>query len=558
MPIGTQSTAILLKNYSPKITRQPKSKQELNFWNLLLETIILTVVATAAGALTGGIASTAILSLGATDLAAGIGSFAVRTLVGFSIDQIFDTMKNQVTPKTTILNLLLQVGFNANKVSRGYRTTKILRLAKDTKTLQKLGVDEVKNIQDVIKQLSNTSLLTKDINNKKQLFKFGKLNREQVLQEIGFVTQENFKFNFKNLSMAEIKQNLSLQENLLKLSPKLIPTAKINSLDQVNNFLKKFGTDYETVVKMKQVDWFNFIAQLQKSNRGKSLVLTLQQIRSEGKKYNLISKGLDYVNKRFKYLNPNYYVNAALTKAWKSKKNIPVFSQVKAKIQLLEKRISAIEEKVFSRIKNLKLKGKDFFSKAEKYAINQFNLIPLTSPVFLACKIDPIGFNQVVITIFYRDSRYDPIVVTDTLDKAEDLIDAEHPFSWYWHESGWALGYGINKHSINTLVALLPDTARQITQEGLRINFQIRKLMKKLSLLENNKLINFSVKKALFITPVNFAARKLFKTKTTRLLIPIINKTFNNNPINFKRNIRTRGISSSARYIKRKIRKRII
>lgn len=554
MPIGTKSTAILLKQYQPYVTRKPKSENQTNFWWLLLETILITAAATVAGAVTGGVASGIVLSIGASDLAAGIASFATRVLVEFAINQSIDAAKNQISAKNTALNLLLPIAFNVNQITRGYRTTKILRLARNTKTLEKLGVEDARNIKDLIDRLSNTQLLTEKINGKKQLFNFGKLNREQVLQDIGFVTQETFKYEFQNFTTNEIKENLLLQVNLAKLSPRLLPKLKIQNIENVNNYLAKFGTNYETVIKMNHFDWLNLITEFQKTNSGKSLVLALQQIRNSTVKFNfnsrIISNSLNKINRSFKYFNLNFYVNKGLEKFWE---NTPYLSILKEKILILQQRIEVIENKAVSKIDNLLKKGKEVFSRGEKIAIQQFNLIPLNSPVFLACKIEPLTLGNAAITIFHKDSRYDPIVITDTIAKAETFISQEHPFSWYWNESGWPLGYGINKNSILSLINLIPSSARKIAQEGLKINFQIQKIKQRIDLIENKKLFNVDIRKSLINTPLNFVLRKTLNNRSTRFLVPLINQKINQRKINTRRTI----ISKSASYVKRKARKRV-
>lgn len=555
MPIGTQSTAILLKQYQPQITRKPRSENETNFWWLFFETILITVAATVAGAVTGGVASGVVLSIGASDFAAGITSFATRVLVEFAINQSIDAARDQISARNTALNLLLPIAFNANQITRGYRTTKILRLARETKTLEKLGVEDARNIKDLIDRLSNMQLLTKEINGKKQLFNFGKLNREQVLQNIGFVTQETFKYEFQNLTANEIKQNLLLQVNLAKLSPRLLPKLKIQNLENVNNYLAKFGTNYETVIKMNHFDWLHLISEIQSTNSGKSLVLALQQIRNNTVKFNfnsrIITNSLNKINRSFKYFNVNYYINKGLEKFWE---NTPYLSVLKEKILILQQKIEVIENKAISKIDNLLKKGKEIFTRGEKVAIQQFNLIPLNSPVFLACKIEPLTLGNAAITIFYKDTRYDPIVVTDTIAKAETFVSQEHPFSWYWNESGWPLGYGINKNSVLSLVNLIPSAARKIAQEGLKINFQIRKIKQRIDAIEKHEFFNIDIKRTLINTPINFVLRKGLNNRSTRFLVPLINQKINQRKINTRRTI----INRSSSYIKRKARKRVI
>lgn len=545
MPIGTKSTAILLKQYAPKITRRPKSKTENDFWAIFLETLLITIVTIVAGALTEGAAAGFVAGFGASELAIDVAGFTARTLVEFGVNEAIDAIKDQVNPQTTLLNLLLPASFNAGTVSRGFRTAKILRLAKNTKILSKLGVEDARNIREIIDRLSNTQLLTREINGKKQLFNFGNLNREKVLQDIGFVSQEVFKYDFPKLTANEIKENLLLQTNLAKLSPRLLPKLKIKNIDNVNNFLAKFGTDYDTVTKMNQFDWLNLINKIQKTNSGKTLILSLQQIRNSTIKFSnrFISNSLNKINRVFKYFDFNYYVDEGLKRFWE---NPGPFSVFKQKLLEIQERVEASESKAFAKIKSSLKKGKEIFSRGERLAVEKFNLIPLDSPVFLACKIDPLNFNQVSITIFHKDSRYDPILIVDTIEKFELFISQEHPFSWYWNESDWPLGYGVNKNKIFSVVNFLPVTVKKIAQEGLRINFQIRKLKQKIDRFDSNKLFTVNVKKSLINTPINF----FFRKTGTRSLSPLIRRT---SVKQLERII----INSSSRYTKRTLKRKV-
>ncbi|WP_339039948.1 hypothetical protein [Spiroplasma endosymbiont of Andrena trimmerana] len=54
-------------------------------------------------------------------------------------------MKGNVTKLNTFFNILPAFA-GLNKISRGYRTTKFIKLAQETKTLEQVGIKEVKKL----------------------------------------------------------------------------------------------------------------------------------------------------------------------------------------------------------------------------------------------------------------------------------------------------------------------------------------------------------------------------------------------------------------------------
>ncbi|WP_342219119.1 hypothetical protein [Spiroplasma endosymbiont of Amphimallon solstitiale] len=82
----------------------------------------------------------------------------------------------------------------------------------------------------------------------------------------------------------------------------------------------------------------------------------------------------------------------------------------------------------------------------EKRAIKHAQLIPLNSPVFMGCKIQPLSLDKCAITIYHRNPKYKPITVVDSILKAKTFVTQIHPFHWYRWYSGWYIGYGVNRN----------------------------------------------------------------------------------------------------------------
>ncbi|WP_458257750.1 hypothetical protein [Spiroplasma endosymbiont of Dactylopius coccus] len=445
MPIGTTSTAILLNINKPKHTRTSNQQENKSFWWEILEMIGVQVIAVALAPFTGGLSESVALGLGASDLIASISAVGVEFLTDFTINQVYDYLKGNVTKLNTFFNILPAFA-GLNKISRGYRTTKFIKLAEKTKTLEQVGIKEAKNLQEIISQVSGKEILTdKIIGNKRYLMNYSFTpNRETVLRDLGYVAERQYKNNFQKLEAQELKDYLLLQNTLTKLSPQLTPKFKIKDIEKANNFLKKYNTDLKKVLSMNQHDWLNLVHTIHTENRyGKTLILDLQKIRANAIKFNFKKSSIHKIvlnaNKIFKYLDIRFYLKKGLNKFWK---NTSYFEKLRESIYKLQEKFEKLEKQAFEKIKKLKEKATDLFTSAEKRAIKHAQLIPLNSPVFMGCKIQPLSLDKCAITIYYRNPKYKPITVVDSILKAETFVAQIHPFHWYRWYSGWYIGYG--------------------------------------------------------------------------------------------------------------------
>ncbi|QIA68948.1 hypothetical protein [Spiroplasma citri] len=192
MPIGTSKTALIYAVKTP--TRLSIQQQEKNFGLQLLEFLGIQVLALGLSVLTGGIASAVGLGAGLSNFAAALISFGVETATDFAVNQIYDKLTSEVTAKSTALNLLPAIG-GIGKLTRAARITKVLKLAKETKLLEKLGIVTAKNLEDVVKQVAGKKILfnklifdfTKQANNETLLYTIGKLARNDFSKVLKFL-----------------------------------------------------------------------------------------------------------------------------------------------------------------------------------------------------------------------------------------------------------------------------------------------------------------------------------------------------------------------------------
>ncbi|AHF60804.1 hypothetical protein P344_02090 [Spiroplasma mirum ATCC 29335] len=195
MPIGTSKTALIyaIKKIPTRLSIQ---QQQKSFCLQLLEFLGIQVLALGLSVLTGGIASAIGLGAGLSNFAAALISFGVETATDFTVNQIYDSLTLKVTAKSTALNLLPAIG-GVGKLIRAARTTKILKLAKDTKLLEKLGVITANNLEDVVKQVAGAGKkilfdklifdFTKQVNNETLLYTIGKLARTDFIKVLRFL-----------------------------------------------------------------------------------------------------------------------------------------------------------------------------------------------------------------------------------------------------------------------------------------------------------------------------------------------------------------------------------
>ncbi|WP_425381003.1 hypothetical protein [Spiroplasma endosymbiont of Polydrusus pterygomalis] len=516
MPIGTTSTAILLNINKPKHTRISKQQENKSFWWEILEMIGVQVIAVALAPFTGGLSESIALGLGASDLLASISAVGVEFLTDFTINQVYDYLKGNVTPLNTFFNILPAFA-GLNKISRGYRTTKFIKLAQKTKTLEQIGIKEAKNLQEIISQVSGKEILTdKIIGNKRYLFNYSFApNRETIIQNLGYVAERQYKNNFQKLEVQELKDYLLLQNTLIKLSPQLTPKFKIKDIEKANNFLKKYNTDLKEVLKMNQHDWLNLVHTIHTDNRyGKSLILDLQKIRANAIKFNFKKSSIHKVvlkaNKIFKYFDIRFYLKKGLNKFWK---DTPYFEKLRESIYKLQEKFEKLEKQVFEKINKLKEKATDLFTSAEKKAIKHAQLIPLNSPVFMGCKIQPLSLSKCAITIYHRNPKYKPIIVIDSILKAETFITQIHPFHWYRWYSGWYIGYGVSRNKWLKAIAFAPPVVQQVIRDSFKVYREIFRIVRtyhKVVNVINNPIEN--INKSFKSVGLKFSVNTLFGT----------------------------------------------
>ncbi|KAF0850486.1 hypothetical protein [Spiroplasma poulsonii] len=467
MPIGTSKTALI---YAVKKnpTRLSIQQQEKSFGLQLLEFLGIQVLALGLSVLTGGVASAIGLGAGLSNFAAAFISFGVETATDFAVNQIYDKLTSEVTVKSTALNLLPAIG-GIGKLTRSARTTRILKLAKETKLLEKLGVITANNLEDVVKQITGKKILSD-----KLIFDFTKqVNNETLLYTIGKLARNDFYKDFKVSNLETINNLLKIEKNIQKISPTLVQKIPRINEKNANKWLSEYGLNIEKISKISTNEWYNIMTNLHKKGVGKNLLLNANLMRGSkiynNKLLNLLHQTPIKLNKTLNYLNPNFYIQKVTKKL----------------LAPIEKQIITIKQKVISKITD---KTKKILSKFETKAIKKGQLLPFAygSDVFLAVKIVPLSVTgEVALTIYYKNTQYAPIVVMTTLIKAEQFVLASEPFKFYMN-SEWFIGWGFKKTSLFNLVSFAPLAYQQVVKDSFKIYRTIAKILKMQEQFKNN------------------------------------------------------------------------
>ncbi|WP_348735387.1 hypothetical protein [Spiroplasma endosymbiont of Ammophila pubescens] len=525
MPIGTSKTALI---YAVKKnpTRLSIQQQEKSFGLQLLEFLGIQVLALGLSFLTGSIALAVGLGAGLSNFAAAFISFEVETATDFAVNQIYDKLKSEVTAKSTALNLLPAIG-GIGKLTRAARTTRILKLAKENKLLEKLGVITANNSEDVVRQVTGKKILSD-----KLIFDFTRqANNETLLYTIGKLARNDFYKGFKGSNFETINSLLKIEKNLQKIRPKLVQKIPQINEKNANKWLSEYGLNIDKISKINTDEWYNIMTNLHKKGVGKNLLLNANLMRGNkiyhNKLLNILHQMLIKLNKALNYLNPNFYIQKVTKKLL-----VPI-----------EKQIITIKQKVISKIT---AQTKKILSKFKTKAIQKGQLLPFAygSDVFLAVKIVPLSVvGEVALTIYYKNPKYVPIVVMTTLIKAEQFVLFPEPFKFYMN-SEWFIGWGFKKTSLFNLVSFAPVAYQQIVKNSFKIYRTIAKVLKLQEHFKNNftnknkmlKTLEENAVNSLFCGGLSFQTYKQFRTKQ-----------------NLSKTIKTKTLLSSKKFILKKI-----
>ncbi|AXF95042.1 hypothetical protein [Spiroplasma phoeniceum] len=247
------------------------------------------------------------------------------------------------------------------KLNSAARITKVLKLAKETKLLEKLGIVTAKNLEDVVRQVAGKKILFN-----KLIFDFTKQANNDILSyTIGKLARNDFAKGFKISNLGKINNLLKIEKNLQKISPKLVQKApRLTKKYQgyVNNWLSEYGLSFEKITKISTDEWYKIMTDLHKKGIGKKLLLNFNLMRAnkiyKNKLVNFIHKTPIKLNKildKLDKINPNFYIQKVTKKL----------------LAPIEKRIINIKQKAINKINE---QTRKVLSKFETKAIQKGQL----------------------------------------------------------------------------------------------------------------------------------------------------------------------------------------
>lgn len=478
MPIGTSNTALTFNVAKLPITRLPAQQKQKSIWWEILAFIGVQVIAAVLAPLTGGISESVGIALGLSDFGIALLSGGTEFLVDFGINQLYDVATKTASVNNTILNILPGLGA-IGKITRGYRTTKILKLAKETKILEKLGITNAKNLEHVLQQLTGKKIISDEF---KTIFDYSTIHptKETVLNNLGFIAQRKFYKDFSSLDRLTTKQLLDIRYNLKKIHVSLVQKIKPIDAERANNLLKQVNVTLDDVAKMPVEEWFKVVSELQEKGIGKNLILYINEMRSSkiynAKLLNVLSQTSKKLGNIARRLNPEFWVKKAIERT----------------LEPIKEYLAKIEEKIRTKIKQFEDKVKKVFTKSEQKALEKGAIIPLNSKPFLGYKVRPLGIaGDVALTIFYREHigktqvyNYEPITVITTPRKVEEFTLASSPFRYYINKSGWAFGWGLRKNKLLAIINFAPPEFQKVVKDAYRTYRSITKIFRVYSKLK--------------------------------------------------------------------------
>ncbi|UZQ29357.1 MAG: hypothetical protein OHM56_09225 [Spiroplasma phoeniceum] len=238
------------------------------------------------------------------------------------------------------------------KLTRAARTTIILKLAKETKLLEKLGVITSNNLEDIVKQVTGKKFLSD-----KLIFDFTKqANNEILLYTIVKLARNDFYKGFKFSNLETINNLLKIEKNIQKISPKLVKKIPRVNEKNANKWLSEYGLNIDKISKINTNEWYNIMTNLHKKVVGKNLLLNANLMRGSkiynNKLLNILHQTSIKLNKILNHLNRNFYIQKVTKKL----------------LAPIEKQLITIKQKVISKITE---QTKKILSKFETKAIKK-------------------------------------------------------------------------------------------------------------------------------------------------------------------------------------------
>lgn len=486
MAIGTSRTALQLQ-INKNLTRHPQ--QHNNIVLELLKSVAIIAVSALAAKFTGGISLNIAIKYGLSNFAAQSIASTIKFATEFAINQLYDQYNEQSTTLSTILNLTPAIG-EMSKISRAYKATKILKLAKEHKIINYLGINTANNLEEIINQVSGQKII---IDKYKLIYDYSKKpTKETIMSHLGFLTRKEFITNYKTADTLQLGQLLELETILRKINPNLVTKTRVFKEKLGNKLLTRFGTNTDEISQIPTEKWLSLISQMQQTGIRPGTILSLNTLRSENIFRSQFLKQMQKLIKKTKKINPRYHINRYLK--FETPKAIP---KQKYTLKYLDYQIQKNLSKVFKPIRKLRQYIKNFESKIEKQIkdyfdykkiftkvrnkiINDAILIPLISNTFFAVKVKKTGIlNDVAIIIYYKNPEngfIGPIITTPI--KLNQLLTVQSPFNYYMYHSGWSIGWG-KKHGSNLpIMNFLPASVHEFYVNSVKFYKILAPLLK--------------------------------------------------------------------------------
>lgn len=573
MPIGTTITTNKFV-VTKRVTRRPEQEQN-NFFLELLKSIAATAISALAAKITGGIALKLAINHGLSNFVAQLISSGIRVATEFSINELYDRYKKQSSNLSTLLNLTPAIG-EIGKITRSYRTTKILNLASKNKIINHLGITNANNLEDIIMQVKGKKIIQ---DNFKIWFNYTKTpSKETILNNLGVLARKELISNYKDINILKLNELLELETLLRKVNPSLVTKTRIFKEKWGNKVLNNFNTNINSISQMPTENWLLLLEKMRNSGIKPGTLFSLNTLRSENIFKSQFLNQFNKLIKKLKSLNPKNKINKYLqlkpvkkevSKSWSTKYlDYKIQTSLNQSLSFIKKTrqwIKNLETKIESKIADY-LDYKKIFNKVRNKFIKDGILLPLISNTFFAVKAKPTGIlNDIAITIYYKKPEsgfIGPIITTPI--KLQQFLSANSSFRYYMYQSGWSIGWGKKKGEILPIMNFLPANVQHFYQSSTKLYYVLKPLLDNIiqkkhqekDFLNKNKIAKKVVNTTLELSiDAVLGKGAIGKTVKNQIVKPLVNrrkrnfnktikknfnKKINNNFANLAKNINKR------------------
>lgn len=482
--VGTkQSTLTKVKNNQLKLSNlkaEQVSEKETNFFLSLLKAVGIGIFAAAIGALGQSWAGAGLLALGYSEVFASTTAVFVGSAIEFGTLMGADAIEGQVTPTSTILNLLIFKKvfkvFNLNqKMAKALIQADQLGFFKDLK----INPNEIKTYSDIVKKLNGQKIVlnqriydfTNGVSKEGIVSLFSSWNTQKGISAVAKMSKKSQGFIAQNIEELVAFQNL-----LFSINPSLFPRVDKAYYEQAMAFLN--------LQKVKPKDLLNdqifakivLSARTTSGNVSGNMIWALYSLRMtkeiENKVSNTLIRTMRKTNQILMKIDIDRMISSTISKTLNKALN-PLKNSInnvkKTATKKLDPFIQKLNKSVLKKIKKITYEN-----------IDQI-LIPITSSWLLGYRVKPLINGTYMVDILFKNTKYPPrIFYFNTKELKDWVLACESSRAGEYYKQNLELGYNLKNSAFLAAFNFLPSVIIQFVKEGKKLWQRLKKLKKQI------------------------------------------------------------------------------